>query len=827
MVSRLFSTIGEVLAPQFHSDLDDLKNHWKSIRSYYIDKKDDIESFHQFQLPGHLISMVSILIEENKTSGDAGPCLEFFLKNRILETLCLLGENDTPTGVRKLVLQTITILLSDLSLPLLPHMSVHKPICSLIKNILKQRSLVTTSSSSLGSSPNTMTNSNNNNNNTEDSGLVPQHHKTPLQSNDDSEFVNLLETITNKLKKHPNLIGFFQDHSFKQGENFIVFQGLLQHLWNTGSVGERARKSMIHCLELISEITSDDIDSPIIGSPVPSTILPNSPPSSQILPISSPTSTPTKSNLAPTSPQFNDISISDDKIEFIHPDPLSLLNYIKFINTMISELIKTYNLLPRSLSSPSQFMSGPPISPENINILEVYKARVAFCCSLSNFKYKNISEYVTKLWEESILIDTIGPNLLSNDELEHSTTMLYLREILPLLEHKILYCTIKYLLGDFYTLSLGNQNDQSNQVIVESDYPIRTSLISRIKSANVVESISSLRLFSTMIGLQDFTTLFSLVLWNFPKFKVFSYVDFQTLQEAQRSITKYLTLFSNKYTNVPVIPTPLTINTPPQPPKNPNDFSQYNGYSAYLVDSKYQISLYNSVYNSWPKNYLFTSKDEFNRYRHDEKLRLKREEQLKIQQLEDEEIQRDLDSMVTHTLTFTNTKTEDNTTPIQNLDQTIQNGGGSFLKDILYLLSESLTLPMDINFVLTGILSKLCYYPCPQLFPLLVHVHDDSDSNNNVSNLSIYRILEGLSEKIEELSKNYPKINDQLDRLRQIMADPNSVCLLSKQDIQLPDEPLLCDLKTSDFNYLHSIIILEEFCKELASIIQARVVYSM
>jgi hypothetical protein len=116
MVSRLFSTagslisqVGEVLAPPVHSPLEDLRDHWKAIRKFYIDEngmhnshnniakhtiENDVEAFQSSQLPEHLVAMVSILVEEEVTLGDTGPCVEFFLQNKIVETLCLLAERD-------------------------------------------------------------------------------------------------------------------------------------------------------------------------------------------------------------------------------------------------------------------------------------------------------------------------------------------------------------------------------------------------------------------------------------------------------------------------------------------------------------------------------------------------------------------------------------------------------------------------------------------------------------------------------------------------------------------------------------------------------------
>lgn len=56
--------------------------------------EDDIESFQASQLPEHLVSIGEILLEEEASLGDTGPCVEFFLQNKIVETLCALAERD-------------------------------------------------------------------------------------------------------------------------------------------------------------------------------------------------------------------------------------------------------------------------------------------------------------------------------------------------------------------------------------------------------------------------------------------------------------------------------------------------------------------------------------------------------------------------------------------------------------------------------------------------------------------------------------------------------------------------------------------------------------
>ena len=91
-----------------------------------------------------------------------GPCLEFLLNQRILETLCMMGLSDVscdlrvlmlihqficiiissfsqrPVGLMAVVMRAFYTLLKHIKEPLLPHMSVHKPVCQVKYHMLVQ-----------------------------------------------------------------------------------------------------------------------------------------------------------------------------------------------------------------------------------------------------------------------------------------------------------------------------------------------------------------------------------------------------------------------------------------------------------------------------------------------------------------------------------------------------------------------------------------------------------------------------------------------------------------------------------------------------------------
>ncbi|GAB1598710.1 protein FAM160B1-like isoform X3 [Argonauta hians] len=110
-------------------------HHWKAITNYFIENKDERLPADQTNLPNHLEQMLSILQQEEETceSGSTGPCMEYMLHHKLLETLYTLGKNDSPPGMKQVVLSFFTRLLTRIKQPLLPHINVHRAVQRLIK----------------------------------------------------------------------------------------------------------------------------------------------------------------------------------------------------------------------------------------------------------------------------------------------------------------------------------------------------------------------------------------------------------------------------------------------------------------------------------------------------------------------------------------------------------------------------------------------------------------------------------------------------------------------------------------------------------------------
>ncbi|XP_041371199.1 protein FAM160B1-like isoform X2 [Gigantopelta aegis] len=134
-----FSTLIQQAVDSFSSDvtlLEEFVYHWKSVTNYFVNSKDARCPIEQTRIPVHVEQMMHILSqeeEESNGSGTTGPCLEYVLQHKLMETLYTLGRTDHPPGMKQIVLIFFTKLLSRIKHPLLPHINVHRAVQRLVK----------------------------------------------------------------------------------------------------------------------------------------------------------------------------------------------------------------------------------------------------------------------------------------------------------------------------------------------------------------------------------------------------------------------------------------------------------------------------------------------------------------------------------------------------------------------------------------------------------------------------------------------------------------------------------------------------------------------
>uniref|UniRef100_A0A8C7IRF9 Protein FAM160B1 n=1 Tax=Oncorhynchus kisutch TaxID=8019 RepID=A0A8C7IRF9_ONCKI len=91
---------------------EDFVYHWKAITHYYIETSDDKDPVTDTNIPSHLELMLNILTQEEseRESGETGPCMEYLLHHKILETIYTLGKADVGNNAIFTLMPTHTTL---------------------------------------------------------------------------------------------------------------------------------------------------------------------------------------------------------------------------------------------------------------------------------------------------------------------------------------------------------------------------------------------------------------------------------------------------------------------------------------------------------------------------------------------------------------------------------------------------------------------------------------------------------------------------------------------------------------------------------------------
>lgn len=114
--------------------LDSFVDHWKAITNYYIETTDESRPVKHTDIPWRLKQMLDILVYEEKQEGEeTGPCMEYLLQHKILETLCTLGKAQYPPGMSQQVMLFFSKVLGQIQKPMLHLINVYRPVQKLIQ----------------------------------------------------------------------------------------------------------------------------------------------------------------------------------------------------------------------------------------------------------------------------------------------------------------------------------------------------------------------------------------------------------------------------------------------------------------------------------------------------------------------------------------------------------------------------------------------------------------------------------------------------------------------------------------------------------------------
>ncbi|XP_027529400.1 protein FAM160B2-like [Neopelma chrysocephalum] len=137
MLSRLGALLQQAVETREPSVdlLEAFTEHWKGITGYYLEATDESIPARQTDIPWRLKQMLDILVYEEKQqpAGETGPCLEYLLQHKLLETLGTLGKAEYPPGMRQQVLLFFSRVLGQVQHPLLHYLNVHRPVQKLLQ----------------------------------------------------------------------------------------------------------------------------------------------------------------------------------------------------------------------------------------------------------------------------------------------------------------------------------------------------------------------------------------------------------------------------------------------------------------------------------------------------------------------------------------------------------------------------------------------------------------------------------------------------------------------------------------------------------------------
>ncbi|XP_013203578.1 protein FAM160B1 [Microtus ochrogaster] len=736
MFSKLTSILQhavEALAPSLPLQ-EDFVYHWKAITHYYIETSDDKAPVTDTNIPSHLEQMLDILVQEEneRESGETGPCMEYLLHHKILETLYTLGKADCPPGMKQQVLLFYTKLLGRIRQPLLPHINVHRPVQKLIR-------------------------------------LCGEVLATPTEN----EEIQFLCIVCAKLKQDPYLVNFFLENKSKS----LASKGTLSVISadvpkSQDSVS--ADSSQCHQPQELPR-------APGVGHTEPEEEPPHQMDElSASLDDLNVTSPPEASNSRPkqdynlvnsllTLTKSPDGRIAVKACEGLMllvslPEPAAakcLAQSTCLCELLTGRLASLYQALPQS------------VDPLDIETVEAVNWGVPFalvfpcCILLVSFRQVHLTAAVAlaKAIHERFFIGVMEPQLMQTSEMGILTSTALLHRI-------VRQVTSDVLLQEMVAFILGEQREPETLSEI-GRHPLRHRLIEHCDHISDEISIMTLRLFEHLLQKPNEHILYNLVLRNLEER---NYTEYRPLcPEDKDAVENGLVAGAVDLEEDPlftdispdnILPNQEWISSPhasPDHPKNDgktevhkivNSFlclvpdeakSSYHvegtGYDTYLRDAHRQFRDYCTVCLRWewpgaPK-------------------------------------------------------------PLEKCDLEAAFFEGHFLKVLFDRMGRILDQPYDVNLQVTSVLSRLCLFPHPHTHEYLLDPYVNLASGCRSLFSVIVRVVGDLMVRIQRIQDFTPKL-----------------LLVRKRLLGLEPEGQIIDHIT----LLEGVIVLEEFCKELAAI---------
>ncbi|PKY42623.1 hypothetical protein RhiirA4_506472 [Rhizophagus irregularis] len=424
---------------------------------------------------------------------------------------------------------------------------------------------------------------------------------------------------------------------------------------------------------------------------------------------------------------------------------------------------------------------------------------------------------------------SVIPALLSPLDEQATAATTYVNELIKYIKvHQILDSVFNILLGDSLEPECVPQNipqnvsqEKSGEGTITKVASIREILIGRCSNAEDRLSLSTLRLFDSILETFNQFALYNLVLRNLTHMN-HTFFSNTTSSSSSISATTNNTIMGNKNPRVLLrkllslmplddnkVGSDISVVVESTDKANDNGF----GYEDYFLDAQRRVQIVALACNHWTNPYPLSN------------------------------------ISTTTTNSFSNFTGKENN-DIYNTENNINNDihvfyEGTFISMIFEQLENFLQVSLERNLVLTSIISKLACI-LDEKIDLLLYANFDFDNKNSSStdNVNTRKSLISVLEKIASEAKigaskvpNFPT-RIQLVKRRGMSrssygsrnsSDINNHSPLSPRSIDpsspdLPVSPSMYkDTHINPFakftNFVNAFIILQEFCKELAAIV--------
>ncbi|KAM9188622.1 FHF complex subunit HOOK interacting protein 2A isoform 5-T5 [Mergus octosetaceus] len=754
----------EALAPSLPLQ-EDFVYHWKAITHYYIETSDDKAPVTDTNIPSHLDQMLDILVQEEneRESGETGPCMEYLLHHKILETLYTLGKADCPPGMKQQVLAFYTKLLGRIQQPLLPHINVHRPVQKLIR-------------------------------------LCGEVLATPTEN----EEIQFLCIVCAKLKQDPYLVNFFleviQDpvlHLYrrqnklkamasKESTNIITEDMLKGQESLATDTGQPIQPEEIPGAAGAEQMEKED-DLPHQGDDLSFSLdelnVASSPESSTVGPNQDYNLVNSLLNLTKSPDGRIAVKACEGLMLLVSlPEPAAakcLTQSTSLCELLTDRLATLYKALPQSLD-PLDIETVEAINwgldsyshKEDASAFPGKRALISFlswfdyCDQLIKEAQKTAAVAMAKAVRERFFVDVMEPQLMQTSEIGILTSTALLHRIVRQVTSDVLLQEVVYFI-------LGEHREPETSTDINR-HPLRHRLIEHCDHISDEISIMTLRMFEHLLQKPNEHILYNLVLRNLEER---NYIEYKPLCQEDKDVVENGQiagaidleedpLFTDLSPDNTLSAQEWLSASPPVSPEHPkndgktevhkivNSFlclvpdeakSSYHvegtGYDTYLRDAHRQFRDYCVICLrwEWPGS------------------------------------PRSLEKC--------------------NLEASFFEG--HFLKVLFERMGRILDQPYDVNLQVTSVLSKLSLFPHPHIHEYLLDPYVNLASGCRSLFSVIVRVVGDLMVRIQRIPDFTPKL-----------------LLVRKRLLGLEPEGPIIDHMT----LLEGVIVLEEFCKELAAI---------